>query len=70
MSWSVECMDGRGGYPIVFTSNATEMSDFMEDPFRAFMGGFSKIFAVLQGYPPVEYDLSDLLSVEKSRRLL
>ncbi len=49
-------MKRKGGFPIVFTSNATEMSDFKDDPFRAFMGGFARIFAITQGYPPVEHD--------------
>ncbi|HUY00911.1 MAG TPA: radical SAM protein [Candidatus Deferrimicrobium sp.] len=45
-----------GGYPIVFTSSATEMSDFKEDPFIAFTGGFPKLFTKYNGYPPVEHD--------------
>jgi len=49
-------MKNKNGYPIVFTSSATEMSDFRDDPFRAFMGGFPQFFTVIQGYPPIKHD--------------
>ncbi|MBD3227615.1 MAG: radical SAM protein [Candidatus Lokiarchaeota archaeon] len=51
-------MSKKSGYPIVFTSSATEMSNFKGDPFRAFMGGFPQLFTKIQGYPPVEHDKS------------
>lgn len=44
------------GIPIIFTSNSTEMSDFNEDPFIAFTGGFPKYVTMWYGHPPVEHN--------------
>ena len=50
---------GRRGVKIVLTASATEISDFFNNPFIAFVGGFSKGPMPLwltrkQLYPPVE----------------
>lgn len=49
-------MGKKKGYPIVFTSSDTEMSDFKDDPFVAFTGGFPRYVTMWYPHPPVEHD--------------
>lgn len=57
-------MPGSSGVKVVLTASATEMSDFADNPFIAFVGGFAKgpvplWFLRKALYPPVERNNGD-----------